>query len=85
MENWGLITYRETCLLVDPDNTSTQRKQGIALYVAHEMAHQWFGNLVTMVCVFLFISNFFIVFLLQYYYSILFLWGPGMVDSFVVE
>lgn len=48
MENWGLITYRETCLLVDSDNTSTQRKQGIALYVAHEMAHQWFGNLVTM-------------------------------------
>ncbi|KAJ1522912.1 hypothetical protein ONE63_002052 [Megalurothrips usitatus] len=48
MENWGLITYREPCLLVDPENTSTQRKQGIALYVAHELAHQWFGNLVTM-------------------------------------
>lgn len=50
MENWGLVTYRETCLLVDPEITSTQRKQWIALYVAHELAHQWFGNLVTMVC-----------------------------------
>ena len=49
MENWGLVTYRETCLLVDPEITSTQRKQWIALYVAHEVAHQWFGNLVTMV------------------------------------
>jgi puromycin-sensitive aminopeptidase len=48
MENWGLVTYRETCLLVDPQNTSTNRKQWIALVVAHELAHQWFGNLVTM-------------------------------------
>lgn len=48
MENWGLVTYRETCLLVDPLMTSTQRKQWIALIVAHELAHQWFGNLVTM-------------------------------------
>jgi hypothetical protein len=50
MENWGLITYRETCLLVDPENTSTVQKQWIALTVGHEIAHQWFGNLVTMVC-----------------------------------
>jgi puromycin-sensitive aminopeptidase len=49
MENWGLITYRETCLLVDPENTSTVQKQWIALTVGHEIAHQWFGNLVTMV------------------------------------
>jgi aminopeptidase N len=49
MENWGLITYRETCLLVDPKNTSTIQKQWIALTVGHEIAHQWFGNLVTMV------------------------------------
>ncbi|XP_017887572.1 puromycin-sensitive aminopeptidase isoform X2 [Ceratina calcarata] len=48
MENWGLVTYRETCLLVDPQNTSAVRKQWIALVVAHELAHQWFGNLVTM-------------------------------------
>ncbi|XP_022902061.2 puromycin-sensitive aminopeptidase [Onthophagus taurus] len=48
MENWGLVTYRETCLLVDPQNTSAMRKQWIALVVGHELAHQWFGNLVTM-------------------------------------
>uniref|UniRef100_A0A1B6E9J3 Aminopeptidase n=1 Tax=Clastoptera arizonana TaxID=38151 RepID=A0A1B6E9J3_9HEMI len=48
MENWGLITYRENCLLVDPENTATVRKQWIALVVGHEIAHQWFGNLVTM-------------------------------------
>lgn len=48
MENWGLVTYRETCLLVDPNNTSADQKQWIALVVAHELAHQWFGNLVTM-------------------------------------
>lgn len=48
MENWGLITYRETFLLVDPENTSLIRKQSIALTVGHEIAHQWFGNLVTM-------------------------------------
>lgn len=48
MENWGLVTYRETCILVDPKNTATVRKQNIAITVAHELAHQWFGNLVTM-------------------------------------
>ncbi|XP_065349248.1 puromycin-sensitive aminopeptidase isoform X1 [Cloeon dipterum] len=48
MENWGLVTYRELCLLVDPDNTTTDRKQKIAHTVGHELAHQWFGNLVTM-------------------------------------
>lgn len=48
MENWGLVTYRETYLLVDPENTSHHRKQSIALTVGHEIAHQWFGNLVTM-------------------------------------
>jgi len=49
MENWGLVTYRETCLLVDDENTSTQRRQWVAIVVGHELAHQWFGNLVTMV------------------------------------
>ncbi|CAG2105680.1 unnamed protein product [Medioppia subpectinata] len=48
MENWGLITYRETCILVDPLNTSTFSKQRTAIIIAHEIAHQWFGNLVTM-------------------------------------
>ncbi|KAL8585740.1 hypothetical protein ACOMHN_056369 [Nucella lapillus] len=48
MENWGLVTYRETALLVDPKNTSTRVKLWVALVVGHELAHQWFGNLVTM-------------------------------------
>ncbi|MEK7647366.1 MAG: M1 family metallopeptidase [Patescibacteria group bacterium] len=48
MENWGLITYRETALLVDPKNVSAARQQRVAIVVAHEIAHQWFGNLVTM-------------------------------------
>ncbi|XP_058809156.1 puromycin-sensitive aminopeptidase-like [Phymastichus coffea] len=48
MENWGLITYREAILLVDPKNSSALKKQQAALTIAHEVAHQWFGNLVTM-------------------------------------
>lgn len=48
MENWGAVTYRETALLVDPENSSTVSKQYVALVIAHELAHQWFGNLVTM-------------------------------------
>lgn len=48
MENWGLITYREHALLVDPDNSTLGTKQYVAMVVAHELAHQWFGNLVTM-------------------------------------
>lgn len=48
MENWGLITYREICLLADPANTSISSKQYIATVIAHELSHQWFGNLVTM-------------------------------------
>lgn len=48
MENWGAITYRESALLVDPENSSTMNKQWVALVIAHEIAHQWFGNLVTM-------------------------------------
>ena len=47
MENWGAITYREIALLGD-ENTSVVIKQNIAITVAHELAHQWFGNLVTM-------------------------------------
>jgi len=48
MENWGAITFRETAILVDEDNTSLSNKQWIAIVIAHEIAHQWFGNLVTM-------------------------------------
>ncbi len=48
MENWGLVTYRETALLLDPAQTSLANKQRVAEVVAHELAHQWFGNLVTM-------------------------------------
>ena len=48
MENWGAITYRESALLVDEGKSSMSNKQWVALVVAHEIAHQWFGNLVTM-------------------------------------
>ncbi|XP_065906392.1 glutamyl aminopeptidase-like isoform X2 [Dysidea avara] len=48
MENWGLITYRETALLYDPESTSSADKQWVGVVIAHELAHQWFGNLVTM-------------------------------------
>lgn len=48
MENWGLITYRESAILYDPIQTSTSGHQWVAIVVAHELAHQWFGNLVTM-------------------------------------
>lgn len=48
MENWGLITYRVVDLLYDPKTASVERKQRIAEVVQHELAHQWFGNLVTM-------------------------------------
>ena len=48
MENWGLMTFREQALLVDPQNTSLNLKQYIANVVCHELTHQWFGNLVTM-------------------------------------
>ena len=47
MENWGLVTYREVYLLVD-DNSTVKSRQNVALVIAHELAHQWFGNLVTM-------------------------------------
>lgn len=47
MENWGCITFRESCFLVD-EFTAIGTKQYAATVVAHELAHQWFGNLVTM-------------------------------------
>ncbi|MDR0297432.1 MAG: M1 family metallopeptidase [Streptococcaceae bacterium] len=48
MENWGCITYREVCMLVDPDNATEASKQYVGTIIAHELAHQWFGDLVTM-------------------------------------
>ena len=48
MENWGAITFRETILLYDSKTSSTRTKQFIAEVISHEIAHQWFGNLVTM-------------------------------------
>jgi aminopeptidase N len=48
MENWGAITYYESVLLFDPQTSSTKTKQDIFAVIAHEMAHQWFGDLVTM-------------------------------------
>ncbi|CAN9502525.1 unnamed protein product [Ophioblennius macclurei] len=48
MENWGLITYRETNLLYDKNQSSSGNKQRVASVIAHELVHQWFGNIVTM-------------------------------------
>uniref|UniRef100_A0AAY4C819 Aminopeptidase n=1 Tax=Denticeps clupeoides TaxID=299321 RepID=A0AAY4C819_9TELE len=48
MENWGLITYRETNLLFDERESSSYNKQSVASVIAHELVHQWFGNIVTM-------------------------------------
>jgi aminopeptidase N len=48
MENWGLITYRERILLAYPGETAQSTLEQIALVIAHETSHQWFGNLVTM-------------------------------------
>ncbi|XP_021951171.1 aminopeptidase N [Folsomia candida] len=48
MENWGLITYRESAMLYDPRVTSDRAKINVATVIAHELAHSWYGNLVTM-------------------------------------
>ncbi len=48
MENFGAITYRETAMLVDEKTASVDAKKIVAIDVAHEMAHQWFGDMVTM-------------------------------------
>ncbi|KAF5277379.1 hypothetical protein FQA39_LY06192 [Lamprigera yunnana] len=48
MEHWGLVTFRETALLFDENTGSSRNKQRVATVVAHELAHSWFGNLVTM-------------------------------------
>ncbi|KAI5383232.1 hypothetical protein KIW84_070586 [Lathyrus oleraceus] len=48
MENYGLVTYRETALLYDDQHSAAANKKRVAIVVAHELAHQWFGNFVTM-------------------------------------
>ncbi|KAL4649248.1 hypothetical protein ACB092_01G001700 [Castanea dentata] len=48
MENYGLVTFRETALLYDDQHSAATNKQRVVIVVAHELAHQWFGNLVTM-------------------------------------
>lgn len=48
MENWGLITYRENSLLYDAKIYPGAQKRRVAVVIAHELAHQWFGNLVTL-------------------------------------
>ncbi|KAG5890983.1 hypothetical protein JTB14_037969 [Gonioctena quinquepunctata] len=48
MENWGMVTYREAALLYDSNETSNSYKQQVISIVAHEFAHMWFGNLVTL-------------------------------------
>ena len=48
MENWGLITYRETALLYDPESTSSADKQWVGVVIAHELAHQ--VNYYTVLC-----------------------------------
>ncbi|KAB2634423.1 aminopeptidase M1-like [Pyrus ussuriensis x Pyrus communis] len=48
MENYGLVTYQESALLFDEQNSAAANKQMVSTVVTHELAHQWFGNLVTM-------------------------------------
>jgi aminopeptidase N len=48
MENWGLITYRTTAVLFDEQASDQKYRNRVVYVVAHELAHQWFGNLVTM-------------------------------------
>jgi len=48
MENWGLVTFRECDLLISEETSSIKQKDRVASVVCHELAHQWFGNLVTM-------------------------------------
>lgn len=48
MENWGLVTYREAAILLNESTAEVKMKQRVAMVICHELAHQWFGNLVTM-------------------------------------
>jgi puromycin-sensitive aminopeptidase len=48
MENWGAIFFRDSCLLLDENLSSTTTQRDVANVITHEIVHQWFGNLVTM-------------------------------------
>ena len=48
MENWGLITFRETAMLFKKGESAISDREKVVSNIAHELAHQWFGNLVTM-------------------------------------
>lgn len=48
MENWGLVTYRESSLFYNEKSDTIENKIRVAKVIAHELAHQWYGNLVTM-------------------------------------
>jgi aminopeptidase N len=78
MENWGLIVFKEPLLLVDPNNFSIQTKAEVGLVVSHEIAHQWFGNIVTMV------HKKFLTIRLSFQKSSNYL-KKGVVDSFVAK
>src|SRR5262249_22788239 len=47
MEDWGAISYNESILLYDPARSSVETRQNVYEVLAHEVSHQWFGNLVT--------------------------------------
>jgi len=59
----GLVTYREVDLMIDEQKASSQQKQRVAIVVTHELAHQWFGNLVTMEVCLIFLSFFLSLFI----------------------
>src|SRR5207244_3565627 len=48
MENWGLITFRDHRLLIDPELSTVQDKKSVKMVIGHEVAHMWWGDLVTM-------------------------------------
>lgn len=47
MENWGLVTYRERAVLIDEAESTTKSRRSVVTTIAHELAHQWFGDLVS--------------------------------------
>ena len=83
MENYGLLVFKESLLLIDPNNCSVHGLAEAALVICHEIAHQWFGNLVTMVINNLF-KSLFILFKIKKHLNI-FKLNKGMVDGFVAK